>query len=60
LTITVGRDSDSGRTTVRVGLASEADAMPHEHEELHRALAGGLLPGARLQRERPAVEPVVG
>ena len=60
LTITVRRDMASGRTTVQVGLRSEADAMPHEHEALHGRLAAALLPGAALERERPAKEPVVG
>lgn len=60
LTITVGRDPDSGRTTVRVGLRSDADALPQEHEAEHRRLVAGLLPGAAVERERPAVEPVVG
>jgi hypothetical protein len=60
LTITVGRDRASGQTTVRVGLQSDTDALPHEHEALHRRLVAGLLPGAAAERERPAVEPVVG
>jgi hypothetical protein len=60
VTITVRRDAASGRTTVRVGLRSDDDALPQEHEALHRRLVAGLLPGATVERERPAVEPVVG
>ena len=60
LTITVGRDAGSGRTTVRVGLRSDGDALPHEHEALHRQMVEALLPGADLQREGPDREPVVG
>ena len=60
LTITVARDAGSGLTTVRVGLGSDADALPHEHEATHRRLVAALLPGAEVQRERPAREPVVG
>jgi len=45
LTITAHRDAGSGRTTVRVGLGSDPDAMPHEHEAHHRRLAAALLPG---------------
>ena len=60
LTITVGRDPGSGRTTVRVGLRSDDDALPHEHEAQHRRLVAALLPGAAPERERPEVEPVVG
>jgi hypothetical protein len=60
MTITVRRDAESGRTTVWVGLRSDEDALPHEHEELHRRLVAGLLPAAAVGRERPAREPVVG
>ena len=60
LTITVSRDAGTGRTAVRVGLCSDPDAMPHEHEAAHRRLAAALLPGSALERERPAREPVVG
>ena len=53
----------------QVALASDEDATPREHEQQHRALVGALLPGLDLeggnprvevQRERPAVEPVLG
>jgi hypothetical protein len=60
LTITVGRDAASGRTGVRIALTSDPDAMPHEHEAHHRQLVAALLPGAAVERERPAREPVVG
>jgi hypothetical protein len=60
LTITVRRDVVSGRTTVRVGLSSDADAMPHEHEAMHDRLVAALAPGAAVERERPAKEAVVG
>lgn len=60
LTITVSRDAVSGRTAVRVGLCSDPDAMPHEHEAHHGQLVRVLAPGATVERERPAREPVVG
>jgi hypothetical protein len=60
LTITLTRDARSGRTAVRIDLCSGPDALPQEHEALHGRLAAALLPGAALERERPAKEPVVG
>ncbi len=60
LTITVRRDSGAGRTVVQVGLRSDDDVMPHEHEALHGQWVAALLPGAIVERERPAHEPVVG
>ena len=60
LTITVRRDAGAGATTVWVGLRSDDDALPHEHEALHQRLAGELLPASGVRRERPAREPVVG
>ena len=61
LTISFGRDPTSGQTIVRVGLRSDADASPQEHEADHRRLVAALLPpGIETQRERPAREPVVG
>ncbi len=60
----------AGRHEVRVGYRSDDDAMPHEHEVQHRRLVAGLVPGLvftedrdapiRVERERPAQEPVVG
>jgi hypothetical protein len=60
LTITVSRSGPTGGTAVRIELDSDADAMPHEHEAAHGRLVAALLPGAVLERERPAREPVVG
>ena len=61
MTITVCWDAESRRTTVWVGLRSDEDALPHEHEELHRRVVAGLFPSAGgVGRERPGREPVVG
>jgi hypothetical protein len=70
LTITVRRLAGSGGLGIRVGLASDADALPHEHEAEHRRLVARLFPGlvaaddpearVRVRRERPARDPVVG
>jgi hypothetical protein len=58
LTITVRRTDDG--LVVRVGLESDEDALPHEHEALHRRLVAELFPGAEVVRERPAAEAAVG
>jgi hypothetical protein len=61
LTITVRRDPSSGRTVIRVGFRSDADASAGEHEARHRRLVAELFPsGVEAQRERVAHEPVVG
>lgn len=60
LIITVQRDADGG-TLVRVGLRSEPDVLPCEHEAHHRQLVGKLFPSASgVERERPAREVRVG
>jgi hypothetical protein len=60
LTVTVRREAGTGRTTVAVGLHSDVDALPHEHEALHRRLAAALLPSPGVRRDRPAREAAVG
>jgi hypothetical protein len=64
------RRTAAGRHEVRVGYRCDDDAMPHEHEVQHRRLVAELVPGleftesrdaaVRVERERPAQEPVVG
>ena len=68
LTITLTRSG--GRAEIRVGYECDEDAMPHEHEVQHRRLVAELFPelvftedrsaAVRVERERPAQEPVVG
>lgn len=70
LTIELSRDGSDGRYTVRIGYRADADAIPFEHEILHRRLVTQLFPGleitddrdavVRVEREKPAQEPVVG
>jgi hypothetical protein len=70
LTISLNRDGPSGRLQVRIGYRADADATPFEHEILHRRLVTELFPKleitdardavVRVERERPAQEPVVG
>jgi hypothetical protein len=70
LSIRLVRDTETGRLQVRVGLVSDEDDTPQEHERRHRRLLRDLLPGLPLdpgedaaiqvERERPARESVVG
>jgi hypothetical protein len=70
LIISLSRDELTGRQSIRVGYRADDDAIPHEHEVQHRRLVRQLFPAleivndpeasVRVQRERPAQEPVVG
>lgn len=69
ITITLRRLA-AGRHEVRIGYRCDDDAMPFEHELQHRRLVTQLFPeleftedrdaAVRVERERPAQEPVVG
>ncbi len=70
LTITLDRDEPGSRFTVRIDYQADADSIPYEHEIEHRRLVMDLFPGlvitdsksapVRVERERPAQEPVLG
>lgn len=67
MTIRLRTDPVTGKKDILIDLKSDADALPHEHEQQHRALAqrlieGGLLKAEELgkvivEREQPATEP---
>jgi len=38
LTIRLRRDPETGKHDILIDLDSDADALPHEHEQMHRAL----------------------
>jgi FtsH ternary system domain X3-analog len=66
MTIRLRCDPVTGKKDIVVSLRSDADALPHEHEQQHKALVeklihGGLLkPGevgqVVVEREQPAGE----
>jgi hypothetical protein len=70
LTIHLHQHPETGQPAIDILLVSDEDALPHEHERLHRSLVRRLLPdldldnycpgAVRVERERPAVEPVPG
>jgi hypothetical protein len=43
LTIQLRRDPETGKHDVVITLASDADALPHEHEEQHRSLVERVI-----------------
>jgi hypothetical protein len=60
-TIRLSVDPATGKRTVTINYNSDADALPHEHEEAHAELVekifeGGLAkPGDKIVVEREAV-----
>jgi hypothetical protein len=49
MTIRLIRDPDTGKQNIIVKLRSDEDALPHEHEQMHRALVDKLINGGILK-----------
>ena len=49
MTIRLRCDPETGKRDIIVQLNSDADALPHEHEQVHRALVEKLVNGGLLQ-----------
>ncbi len=45
MTIMLRRDPNTGKQNIIIKLRSDEDALPHEHEQMHRALADKLING---------------
>ncbi len=45
MTINLRRDPATGKKNIVVTLHSDADLLPHEHEQMHRRLVDKLLHG---------------
>jgi hypothetical protein len=45
LTIRLIPDPTTGKKNIVISLSSDADALPHEHEQQHRALVDKLIQG---------------
>jgi len=43
LTISLRRDPQTGKQDIIIKLESDADALPHEHEQQHRAMVEKLI-----------------
>jgi hypothetical protein len=67
MTIRLRCDPVTGKKDIVISLDSDADALPHEHEQQHRALVqrlieGGLLKASELgqiviEREEESAQP---
>ena len=49
VTLRLDIDPSNGRRTIVISYASDADALPVEHEEEHRAIVGKLLEGGLVK-----------
>ena len=49
MTIQLRRDPQTGNQNIVVKLRSDEDALPHEHEQMHRALVDKLIDGGILK-----------
>ena len=49
MTIRLRIDPNTGRKDIIVSLSSDADALPHEHEQQHKALVEKLLEGGVIK-----------
>jgi hypothetical protein len=43
LTIRLRRDPETGKQDIVIALRSDADALPHEHEQMHRELVEKVI-----------------
>jgi hypothetical protein len=63
MTIMLRRDPDTGRQNIIIKLDSDVDALPHEHEQMHRKLVQqvtGLKPedlGEVIVEREPEAQP---
>ena len=49
MTIKLSRDPETGKQNIIVKLRSDEDALPHEHERMHRTLVDKLIDGGILK-----------
>jgi len=51
MTIRLIPDPTTGKKNIVIALRSDADALPHEHEQMHRRLVEKLVNGGLLKAE---------
>ena len=51
MTIRLIPDPATGKKNIVIALRSDADALPHEHEQMHRRLVEKLVNGGLLKAE---------
>ncbi len=51
MTIRLIPDPATGKKNIVIALRSDADALPHEHEQMHRSLVEKMVNGGLLKAE---------
>jgi hypothetical protein len=51
MTIRLIPDPTTGKKNIIISLRGDEDALPHEHEQMHRKLVEKVLSGNRIQME---------
>jgi len=51
MTIRLIPDPVTGKKNIIISLTGDQDALPHEHEQMHRALVEKALGGAKVKME---------
>jgi hypothetical protein len=49
MTIRLRRDPATGKQDIVISLSADADSLPHEHEQQHKALVEKLIHGGLLK-----------
>jgi len=51
MTIRLLPDPETGKKTIIISLTGDEDALPHEHEQMHRAIVNKVLGAAKVKAE---------
>ena len=51
MTIRLIPDPETGKKNIIISLTGDQDALPHEHEQMHRAIVNKLLGGGKIKAE---------
>jgi hypothetical protein len=59
MTIRLRINPETGKKDIIISLSGEADALPHEHEQMHRSLVEKLIEGGTLKASEAGMISVV-
>jgi hypothetical protein len=51
MTIRLIPDPETGKKNIIISLTGDQDSLPHEHEQMHRAIVNKLLGGGKIKAE---------
>lgn len=51
MTIRLIPDPATGKKNIIISLRGDEDALPHEHEQMHRALVNKVIGGSKIKAE---------